>query len=301
MAYGPFVTKVLARWQGSNFKVGHYVQRNADNLAYYALAKYVTGKNNNIYPHLPIVNREIEGPPYPGLLADFTTADTNFYLNTTDDLSTFKTDWSVEVGADYPGCSDNENPNENADAGPLININGFSPNSAYPDDYNKQVATWVAALSTASPAPPSSTAAPPPPPSTTAAAPAYATGQCSFHLTETQDCEADSSNLFAIINLKDGRGADIGDTPTTNPIGAGINDGGSYTFNSKLPNPLVVTGEHKNDYVQFTYGGLSWQSKTPNGGAHCDVGGWDPRQGPQCGGLFGDQNAVNNMDCFFPC
>ena len=111
-------------------------------------------------------------------------------------------------------------------------------------------------------------------------------------------------NLFAIINLKDGNGNDIGDTTvdsTTNPFGDPINAGNSLSFNSKLPYPIVVTGEHENDYVQFTYGDLSWQSTTPNGDAHCDVGGWNPRNGPDCGLRFGNQPAENNMDCFFPC
>ena len=42
---------------------------------------------------------------------------------------------------------------------------------------------------------------------------------------------------------------------------------------SKLKNELVITGEHANDYVQFTIRGLSWQSKSPKRGASCDVGG----------------------------
>ena len=77
------------------------------------------------------------------------------------------------------------------------------------------------------------------------------------------------------------------------PIGYPMDDGKSYSFDSKLPHPLVITGEHENDYVQFTYGGLSWQSKTPNGGGSCTVGGWDPRDGPICDDLLGvNQNAV---------
>ena len=136
------------------------------------------------------------------------------------------------------------------------------------------------------------------------APPPYATGQCSFHLTESQDCEADDMNLYAIIHLVDGAGHLIGDTDTSaNPLGAPINVGNSYSFQppNKLPNPLVVTGEHENDYVQFAYGDLSWGSKSPNGGAYCNVGGWDPRDGPICLGSYTLQNAVNNMDCFFPC
>ena len=103
--------------------------------------------------------------------------------------------------------------------------------------------------------------------------------------------------------MKDGAGNDIGDTkvdPTTDPNDIGINVGDSYSFTSKLLHPLVITGEHENDYVQFEYGTLSWGSKMPNSGAHGDNGGWNPRDGPSCG-RGGDQKVVNNMDCFFPC
>ena len=71
-----------------------------------------------------------------------------------------------------------------------------------------------------------------------------------------------------------------------------MDDGNSYSFNNQLPHPLVITGEHKYNYVQFTYGDLGWQSKTPNGGASCTVGGWDPREGPICNPLLGPADAV---------
>lgn len=297
------MTKLLARWQGApgTGSTGYYVQRNSDNLAYYALAKYVTGKIGNIYPHLPIVTYELDGPPWPAppsTIAEFITDGSNLYLNTTDDVSTFETDWALDVGDDYPGCSDDENDRAASDAGSAISINSFAPASAYPESYNSQVSSWISALvtPTTSSTPPPSTSSPAPPP--------YVTGQCSFHLTETQDCADHSNDLFAIIHLKDGAGNDIGDTdvnPRTDPIGVGINAGNSYSFSSKLPNKIVVTGEHRNDYIQFTYGDLSWQSKTPNGGAHCNNGGWNPRGGPLCGGRFSVKTAANNMDCFFPC
>ena len=130
--------------------------------------------------------------------------------------------------------------------------------------------------------------------------PPFVAGQCSFHLTETQTCELDSSNLYADITLTDAAYNVIGDTPFT----VGINAGSPYTFYSNLPNPIVVTGEHENDNIQFTYGGLSWASTTgpsPNGGAYCNVGYWDPRNGPVCGEPIGDQDALRNMDCSFPC
>lgn len=161
--------------------------------------------------------------------------------------------------------------------------------------YTRASSSTVAAAATTTPAASSPTPPPPPP---------YATGQCSFHLTETQDCETVDKNLYAIIHLVDNAKNLIGDTDTSaNPLGASINVGDSYSFQpaNKLPNPLVVTGEHENDYIQFTYGDLSWQSKSPNGGAYCNVGGWDPKDGPSCIGSYVVQNAVNNMDCFFPC
>ena len=118
----------------------------------------------------------------------------------------------------------------------------------------------------------SSTTAPPPSSSTPPPARSYVSGQYSFRLTETQDCDFDSINLFAVIKIKDVAGNDIGDTSVnaaTDPIGEGTNDGSPYTFTSNLPNPLAVTGEHEHDYIQFTYRGLSWPSKTPIGGARC--------------------------------
>ena len=66
-----------------------------------------------------------------------------------------------------------------------------------------------------------------------------------------------------------------------------MNAGSSYSFTSKLPYPLIVTGEHKNDYLQFAYGSLSWQSKKLTGGGSRLVGGWDPRHEPVCNDRFG--------------
>lgn len=176
-----------------------------------------------------------------------------------------------------------------------------------------------------------------PTPTPVAAPPAYATGTCSFHLQEWQNCANDSSNLFAIVKMLDNDKNDIGDTqtdPTTNPLGDPINNSDPYSFTSKLPLPLVIVGEHEGDYVQFTYGSLSWTSRTTSGSATCSNGGWNPKDGPVCGSRYGDTNAVclviilrpypflslslslfdfffeekvtkptqeNQMDCSFPC
>lgn len=152
------------------------------------------------------------------------------------------------------------------------------------------------------PCAPSSTVAPSPSPtpSPTSVPPAYATGTCSFHLTETENCDSDyGNNLWGVVKMYDNDKNVIGETTTDDdhPIGYAMDDGNSYSFSSKLPQPLVITGEHENDYVQFTYGGLSWQSKTPNGGGSCDVGGWDPRDGPICDDFLGSTtNAVSKSN-----
>lgn len=183
---------------------------------------------------------------------------------------------------------------ENADNWMLVTIGTYWDKTC-----NRRILTGVPALDN----PPTTTAttaagtqatsaapAPPPPPP-----PPYATGTCSFHLTETQDCDSNyDNNLYGTVLMVDNNKATIGQTVTDadHPIGYAMDDGNSYSFDSKLPHPLVITGEHENDYVQFTYGSLSWQSKTPNGGGSCTVGGWDPRDGPVCGLRFGNQNAV---------
>jgi hypothetical protein len=145
-AYGPTWTKVLARWystrQGTE-TAGYYVQRNSDNLAYYALAKYVMSKNGNIYPHLPIITKLLDGPPYlpydPSLLVTFVEEGSDFYLNITDDVAISH----FSSAGDSPPCSEDTDGNEVSS--PLA-IDGFAPASAYPDSYNSQLSTWIEAL-----------------------------------------------------------------------------------------------------------------------------------------------------------
>jgi hypothetical protein len=146
-AYGPTLTKVLARYHNNADpgSTGYYVQRNSDNLAYYALAKYVTKKNDNIYPHLPIVKYEIDGPPYPPILNLFPAFSsgpngTNVFLNTTDTIETLDTNFD-----DYPHCSDDADDAANL-AITTVNITNFAPDDAYPSSYIQNVSSWVTAL-----------------------------------------------------------------------------------------------------------------------------------------------------------
>ena len=116
-------------------------------------------------------------------------------------------------------------------------------------------------------------------------APAFAPGRCSFHLDEWENCASDDKNLFAIITMYDNNKAIIGQTnvnPDTNPLGDPINDATPLSFQSKLPFPLLVVGEHRGDYIQFEYNGLHFTSRDKEGDANCSNGGWDPRRGPKC-------------------
>ena len=146
-ACGPLLTKILGCWQGGPGlgRTGYWAQRNSDNCAYYTLAENVMSMNENNYQRLPMIRRSglTDAPmrgPRPGTLAEFFTDGSNFYLNTTDDVSTFDTERTLD---DYPGCFDDENSDTPSEAGSAININGFAPASAYPDDYNIQVSFWI--------------------------------------------------------------------------------------------------------------------------------------------------------------
>lgn len=169
---------------------------------------------------------------------------------------------------------------------------------------NRALASVKNSSSTSAP-PVQSTTTPIPTPTSTPPAPDYAPGTCSFHLTETQVCEGNSNNLWALIRLVDDKKNEIGSITAndTDALGVPINDKDPYSFTSKLPMPIVITGEHRGDYVQFTYGGTSWRSTTTTGPATCNNGGWDPKGGPECSPNpnFVQQNSVKNMDCFFPC
>ena len=157
-AYGPLWTKVLARWYQAGIDTGEFVQRNADNFAIFALAKYVQNRLG-IYPHLPLVSYEplkapdFESSPY---IAPFVVGDDDFYLNDTGLNQTIMDNWGLI--ATTPGCADTTgNANDtNSDYYPPLSINAFSPTSAYPDDYNSQISSWISDLTTVS-----STALPP--------------------------------------------------------------------------------------------------------------------------------------------
>lgn len=109
----------------------------------------MTSKNGNIYPHLPIVTSEIAGPPYPhhlNVIDEFITDGSNLSINTTDDVQNIYQAWTNFINVDYSRYLDDENSKAARLAGSAISRKGFASNSAYPDSYNSQVSSWVAAL-----------------------------------------------------------------------------------------------------------------------------------------------------------
>lgn len=147
--------------------------------------------------------------------------------------------------------------------------------------------------------------------------PTYATGTCCFHLNEWEEgCKDSGHNLFADVSLVDNNKNNIYTTPDSakvDGLGIDINDpSGGGSFQGPLPYPVHMTGEHQNDYIQFSYNGLSWTTGSTSGSATCSTGGWDPRGKSSCdtsGGGSPFDNGSNNvptnakrqMDCCFPC
>lgn len=120
--YGPTYSKILARWyySSSNPKIGAIIARSAENLALYALAKYLTVQLG-AYPHYPLVttNPTSKTPTYfaqPFVFQDNGTIVSN---------STYQDDGPSPVNAT------------------AILINQFTPDSDYPSSYLTDWNYWA--------------------------------------------------------------------------------------------------------------------------------------------------------------
>ena len=103
--------------------------------------------------------------------------------------------------------------------------------------------------------------------------------KCHVHVNQFHTCGADTIDLLAEVDIWDAAGDKIGHQDTER---AGAES--PLPVKSKLEDPLIVTGEHDGDYVQFSLGVLQFSTKDddhkkPN---WCSTGGWDPREGPAC-------------------
>jgi len=213
MVYGGHGTKLLARYQDDP---GYYVQRNADNFAFFVLAKYIMSRNGNIYPHLPIILHEIEGPPWrdissnPSYFMSFANDSKTLYLNTSNsDLSTLET--KILDLSDYPGCSDRIDSVDQK----LLTIDKLAPLSAYPSNYTDQLKMWITDLSTAdlgtgastTTAPASAATKQSPPPPSTSGVPPPAGDTCDWYTSPVDHFEIYGKNFDSKrFNGSDGSG-----------------------------------------------------------------------------------------------
>lgn len=86
-------------------------------------------------------------------------------------------------------------------------------------------------------------------------------------------------------DLKDGSGAVIAtlgfDSSGQNGVGIDAGAFDPLSFNSALPNPLVITPEAQNgDYIQFTIGSQSWTTKDNGAVPGCNTGAWSSAYSP---------------------
>ena len=105
-------------------------------------------------------------------------------------------------------------------------------------------------------------------------------GKCHIHVKEIQNCAGDKHDLATEVTIWDVGGNQIGYRSITE---AGAID--PLSVNSKLEDPLIVTPEHRGDYVQFGLGTEQFDSRQQDQTAlaWCSTGGWDPKEGPACG------------------
>jgi len=135
----------------------------------------------------------------------------------------------------------------------------------------------------------------------------YASGQVHIHIYEYWSCLDNANNLSAQITMWDSTNIQIGYIARTQ-AGASA----SAKMGSKLEDQLIVTPEWANGgYIQFQLGSLQFDTNADRDSSksvYCNVGGFDPRQGPECyvevpsGPPVYNPNAVSiaQMDCFFP-
>jgi hypothetical protein len=139
----------------------------------------------------------------------------------------------------------------------------------------------------------------PPQPQCTQPSTTGAGGMCHIYVQEKLTCASDpAANLCAYVKLEDSTGNSIGESGDSDVLGPEIGANSPYNLQSTLPHPITITGEHTNDYVQFNYNGLQWQSGDQQNGdkPYCDTQPWSQNSGCT-GGLAGDITYVVSV-CF---
>ncbi|KAI4197889.1 MAG: hypothetical protein LQ350_005648 [Teloschistes chrysophthalmus] len=115
-------------------------------------------------------------------------------------------------------------------------------------------------------------------------------GKCHVHVSEYEKCGPDTSDLSTEVTIYDVGGNKIGFQSVKV---AGATD--PLPVKSKLEDLLIVTPEHRGNYIQFTLGTENFNSRQSDqmALAWCNTGGWDPREGPSCGGRIPQRSSVS--------
>ena len=155
-AYGPDNTKKLARYQEYRNPpitdpAGHYVSVNADNLAWFATAKYIQDRLGNVYPHLPIVTKKIDGPPWKPVGSASTFSDNGnpiFDVAGNGSVSTTSDDPALpppnSCSDDMAGRGKGKKLRVRDDPAWLtVNISGMANDFSYPQEYRDNVTKWL--------------------------------------------------------------------------------------------------------------------------------------------------------------
>ncbi|MCJ1402570.1 hypothetical protein MMC11_005790 [Xylographa trunciseda] len=135
-AYGAYYTKVLAKYNGK----GYYTQRSSDNLAFFALAKYVQSQIGS-YPQFPVaIQRPYRAPRLPKTKA-VVEYDIIDGIAVFDDGEETALDIDPEYNFDVPGCPDRHGSYPTATN---LTIDDVVDSTSYPSSYNLQADAWAA-------------------------------------------------------------------------------------------------------------------------------------------------------------
>lgn len=278
--YGPKLSKILARFQPisrSSKQTGYFVQRSDDNLVDFALANYVQ-KQIKSYPFLPVIYDKIADAPM--LPPKRESIDTVFSADGNNPVTFDDFDPNDPFGVSNVK-KDGECPAD--DANEDLEIGAPAGADQYPQSYKDDRQKWLESVKNDD---------------GSGAGPAT----CKVDITEVWTCEPVESNLYAEMKITGSGGNTLYSTPgSAHSPGQPINAAHALSIQEEgMPKPLVVVGEHSGDYIQFTYGDVSWKSGDTSGKGHCKLKGndWD-KKGPQ--GCPNAMASSREFECEYPC
>lgn len=147
-AYGTLRSKILARWTGGPLLggTGYWVQRNSDNLAWYTLAQYLTFINDDLYPSYPLVTySNFDAPHFPAgrRVVRFNNVDGRPVLAADGEGDVLEPFW---FDANNGSCFNEPDMDDPIDADYAVTIDDLVPDSAYPENYQQSVSSWIASF-----------------------------------------------------------------------------------------------------------------------------------------------------------